>query len=121
MELSKEIQSGFEAGIYQPLLAYLSAKKLGQSLPKYTPQFKPISLYKLAKLAQFYEEAGFHNEAGKLCDLLDKIHKFPALWCSENEYNPSQFQKVYEKLSSITRIPSENLFDLTLIHEEGFN
>ena len=105
MELSKETQSGCEAGIYQPLLAYLSAKKMGRALPKYTPEIKAISLYKLARLAQFYEEAGFHQEAGKLCELLDKTHQFPSLWCCEKEYNPKQFRKIYKKLASIDSVP----------------
>lgn len=121
MELPKEIQSGCEAGIYQPLLAYLSAKKKGRDLPNLAPQFKPNSLCKLAKLALLYNQAGFLNESGKLCDLLDKLKAFPALWCKEKEYNPKELSRLFDRLSSVDRIPNDEPIDVTFIQEDGFN
>lgn len=121
MEQSKEIQSGCEAGIYQPLLAYISAKKMGRTLPNYTPQFKPIALCKLAKLALLYSQAGFKKESGKLCAALDRLKEFPTLWCPEHEYHPTEFNRIFNKLSSIVRVPNEDPIDVTFIQEHGFS
>lgn len=121
MELFKDIRSGCEADIYQPLLAYLRAKKTGKITPPYIPQYTLMSIQKLCQLALLWHEAGFVTEAGQLTHWLLPLEKFLPLWCPEKEYNEKEALALFSQLSKIEPIPGNPPdFDLTLFENAAF-
>lgn len=115
MELCNIIQSGCEAGIYQPLLAYIRSKKLGLPLPNYTPDFHETAIHKLAKLALMFHEAGFETKAAELSVNIQKLKDFPTLWCKEEEFVASKIKEVLFRASKLAAAPSDCKLDVTLV------
>lgn len=120
MEL-QDIQSGCEADLCQPLIAFLRAKKEGRSAPPFIPQWDLMPLHKLCQLALLWSRNGFEREAGQLAHWLSQFVQngkpLLPLWCPEKEYNEKEGERLFSLLSAVEPIPSEPPdFGLTLIH-----
>lgn len=116
-ELFEEIHSSCEADLYQPLLGYIHAKKMGRNTPPYIPQWDFSALHHLCKWALLWQIAGFQREAGELAYWLFKLESFPALWCPEKEYNEAEYKRLFSLLKSKIEPISkeESVFNLTLL------
>lgn len=107
MRLFDEIHSSCEADVYQPLLEYLRAKKMGKNTPPYIPKWGLMSVLKLTKLALLWHEAGFSKEATHLSNWLLKLEPFLPLWCSDKEYDEKEGKRLFSLLHKLKSAPGE--------------
>jgi len=104
MELFKDIQTGCEADLLQPLQAYIRSKKMGRSTPPFIPTISLLPVHKLCELALLWKEAGFEKEAGELASWLLPLEPFPMLWCPEKQFDEKQTSAFFSQLKQIESI-----------------
>ena len=121
MELFKDIHSGCEADLFQPLHAYLRSRKMGRTTPPYIPTISLLPVHKLCELALLWQEAEFTKEAGELASWLLPFERFPALWCPEKQFDEKQAASLFSQLKKIEPIAGKGPdFDVDVLSHGAF-